>query len=133
MSASIFDGTAAHAADTWNEEVTTGQRFKFGANWSEFLKRLSPERIDDAEQSLRRMLEVERLDGKTFLDVGSGSGIFSLAARSLGARVTSFDFDPQSVACTAELKRRYFDDDSGWTVFRGSVLDPEAISHIGTF
>ena len=25
--------------------------------------------------------------------------------------MVSFDFDPQSVACTAELKRRYFPDD----------------------
>jgi len=29
----------------------------------------------------------------------------------LGARVHSFDYDPQSVACTAELKRRYFEGD----------------------
>jgi O-antigen/teichoic acid export membrane protein len=48
----------------------------------------------------------------SFLDIGSGSGLFSLAARRLGARVRSFDYDPQSVACTAELRRRYFPDDA---------------------
>ena len=52
--------------------------------------------------SLKQMLDVDRLDGKRFLDAGSGSGLFSLAARRLGAEVVSFDFDPQSVACTAD-------------------------------
>jgi hypothetical protein len=37
--------------------------------------------------------------------------------------VHSFDYDPQSVACTAELKKRYFPDDPGWVVEQGSVLD----------
>lgn len=40
-------------------------------------------------------------------DAGSGGGLFSLAAFRLGATVTSFDVDPDSVACTQELKRRY--------------------------
>jgi len=71
--------------------------------------------------------------GKTFLDAGSGSGLFSLAARRLGATVHSFDYDPQSVACTAELRRRYFPDDPGWSVEQGSVLDSEYLSSLGTF
>ena len=54
------------------------------------------------------MLGVESLAGKTFLDVGSGSGLFSLAARNLGAKVLSFDFDQSSVWCTAELKERFY-------------------------
>jgi 2-polyprenyl-6-hydroxyphenyl methylase/3-demethylubiquinone-9 3-methyltransferase len=45
-------------------------------------------------------LGLERLDGRSFVDAGSGSGLFSLAARNLGAAVTSFDFDPQSGAMT---------------------------------
>ena len=89
-----------------------GERFTFGDNWSRFLKLLDDERLRMAEASLKNMLGAENLIGKTFLDAGSGSGLFSLAARRLGASVHSFDFDPQSVACTAELKRRYFPDDS---------------------
>jgi 2-polyprenyl-6-hydroxyphenyl methylase/3-demethylubiquinone-9 3-methyltransferase len=79
------------------------------------------------------MLEVERLDGKRFLDIGSGSGLFSLAARRLGARVHSFDFDPQSVACTRELRRRYFNDDADWTVEEGSALDESYVKSLGHF
>jgi 2-polyprenyl-6-hydroxyphenyl methylase/3-demethylubiquinone-9 3-methyltransferase len=71
--------------------------------------------------------------GKSFLDVGSGSGLFSLAARRLGARVHSFDFDPQSVACTSELKRRYFPNDLGWTVQQGSVLNLEYVKSLPPF
>lgn len=78
------------------------------------------------------MLNVESLVDKTFLDVGSGSGLFSLAARMLGAKVYSFDYDPQSVACTAELKRRYFPNDD-WVVESGSVLDREYLSRLGQF
>ena len=47
-----------------------------------------------------------QITGKTFLDVGSGSGLFSLAAKNLGADVVSFDYDEASVWCTSELKNR---------------------------
>src|SRR5687768_17002539 len=79
------------------------------------------------------MLNVERLDGKSFLDIGSGSGLFSLAARRLGARVHSFDYDPQSVACTTELRRRYVPASADWIVERGSALDRDYLSTLGTF
>src|SRR4029079_13061254 len=75
----------------------------------------------------------ESLDANTFLDIGCGSGLFSLVARRLGARVHSFDLDPQSVACAAELKRRYAPDDPDWTIERGSVLDGEYLASLGTF
>jgi 2-polyprenyl-3-methyl-5-hydroxy-6-metoxy-1,4-benzoquinol methylase len=113
------------------KEVERGERFRFGANWARFIELLDDDRITTAESSLRRMLEVDRLDGMTFLDVGSGSGLFSLAARRLGARVHSFDFDPQSVACTRELRRRYFPDDAQWEVAEASVLDPDYMRGIG--
>jgi 2-polyprenyl-6-hydroxyphenyl methylase/3-demethylubiquinone-9 3-methyltransferase len=79
------------------------------------------------------MLEVSRLDGKRFLDAGSGSGLFSLAARRLGADVVSFDYDPESVGCTAELKSRYFPADRSWQVEQGSVLDEEYVRALGDF
>jgi 2-polyprenyl-6-hydroxyphenyl methylase/3-demethylubiquinone-9 3-methyltransferase len=119
---------SAHAA-----EVAGGERFTFGDNWRRFLAVLDEARIAEAEQSLRHMLGVERLDGKSFLDIGSGSGLFSLAARRLGARVHSFDYDPQSVACTRELRRRYFADDDNWKVEEASALDEAYVKSLGVF
>lgn len=115
------------------EEVKRGERFEFGKNWSLFLSTLNESRIALAENSLRRMLEVEDLCGKKFLDIGSGSGLFSLAARRLGARVHSFDFDPHSVACTQELRRRYFPDDSDWTIEEESALNAAYLESLGQF
>lgn len=114
-------------------EVALGQRFEFGANWARFLEQLDEDRIAAAENSLKSMLEVSDLSEKRFLDVGSGSGLFSLAARRLGAAVHSFDYDPRSVACTRELKERYFADDSKWTVQNGSVLDASYLAGLGQF
>ena len=74
-----------------------------------------------------------KLQGKYFLDIGSGSGLFSLAARNLGARVHSFDFDPRSVACTTELRRRYFPDDESWRIEEGSALNTEYVGSLGLF
>jgi len=119
--------------DTHAEEVAKGQRFEFGENWSRFLAVLDEGRVLEAMRSLRQMLGVEGLAGRTFLDVGSGSGLFSLAARRMGAQVRSFDYDPKSVACTAELRRRYFPDDTFWLVERGSVLDEHYLNTLGKF
>lgn len=119
--------------NTYEAEVAAGQRFEFGKNWEHFLEILDDRRIEAAKQSLQDYLEVDRLDGNTFLDAGSGSGLFSLAARMLGASVRSFDFDPHSVACTLELKRRYFPDDDAWRVDQGSVLDQDYLNSLGTF
>ena len=98
------------------KKIDDPNRFAFGANWSRFLSVLDEERIAEAQQSLQQMFDVENLRGKSFLDIGSGSGLFSLAARRLGAKVHSFDYDVQSVACTEELRRRYYPDDADWQV-----------------
>lgn len=121
------------AESAHSQEVKQGARFEFGANWARFLSVLDEERIAEAERSLRTMLGVEELKGRSFLDVGSGSGLFSLAARRLGARVHSLDYDPQSVACTTELRRRFFPDDPDWTVEQGSALDAEYMGGLGEF
>ena len=112
-------------------EISEGTRFAFGANWARFLADIDEERIQSAEASLRAMLGVARLDGLRFLDIGSGSGLSSLAARRLGAEVRSFDFDPESVACTSELRRRFRPGDEGWTIEQGSVLDRAYLERLG--
>jgi 2-polyprenyl-6-hydroxyphenyl methylase/3-demethylubiquinone-9 3-methyltransferase len=115
-------------------EIQQGRRFEFGKNWLRFLQVLNEDRIVEAEKSLRAMLEFESLSGRSFLDIGSGSGLFSLAAMRLGAaKVRSFDYDPQSVACTLELKRRYFPAAERWTIEEGSVLDAAYLARLGRF
>jgi len=113
--------------------ITNENRFGFGANWARFLSVLDSSRIAKAELSLKTMLGVESLEGKRFLDAGSGSGLFSLAARRLGATVVSFDRDPQSVSCTQELRNRYFPADRNWRVEQGSVLDEAFLRSLGEF
>jgi len=115
------------------DEIAAGERFAFGQNWQRFLTTLDEGRIQRAEDSLRRMLEVTDLRGSTFLDVGCGSGLFSLAARRLGARVHSFDFDAQSVACARQLRLQYFSDDAGWIIEQGSILDAAYLVRLGRF
>lgn len=114
-------------------EVERGERFEFGKNWKNFLKHLNERRIRRAEESLLGMLELPGLQGKTFLDIGSGSGLFSLVARRLGAKVHSLDYDPQSVACTRYLKETYFGNDPNWKAEEGSVLDAGYIRSLGQF
>lgn len=118
---------------THQKEIAQGERFEFGKNWSRFLTCLDEPRIAAAEASLQEMLEVRDLAGERFLDIGCGSGLFSLAARRLGAVVHSFDYDPQSVACTVELKRRYFPGDVLWNIEVGSALDQGYLASLGLF
>ena len=133
MSNNLVSAPLVAAVDTHADEIARGERFEFGSNWARFLAVLDDDKIRAAERALQDMLEMERLDGLRFLDIGSGSGLSSLAARRLGARVHSFDYDPQSVACTRELRRRYFPSDAEWVVERGSVLDAAAMRALGTF
>jgi SAM-dependent methyltransferase len=125
----MIRGTPAEAARTQADD-----RFEFGANWRRFLEVLDDRRIDESQRALAQMLAVETLEGQSFLDIGSGSGLSSLAAMRLGAaRVCSFDYDEESVACTAELRRRYYPGAENWTVERGDATDPEYVRALGTF
>ncbi len=109
------------------------RRFAFGRNWQSFLRLLDEERIQTATASLTAMLDRRDLRGTRFLDAGCGSGLFSLAARRLGATVVSFDLDRDSVACARELRLRYFPDDPCWEVREGSALDEAFLAALGDF
>ncbi|GAB4486964.1 MAG: hypothetical protein OHK006_15450 [Thermodesulfovibrionales bacterium] len=103
-----------------DEKIT----FSFGRNWQDFVRRsLNNERVRAAEDSLTGFLGMPDLAGRTFLDIGCGSGLFSLAAHRLGAQsVRSFDLDPFSVECTRWLKERE-GNPGNWSVGCGSILD----------
>jgi len=108
-------------------------RFAFGANWSRFVACVDGRRIEAAQASLVEMMgSADAIRGRTFLDAGSGSGLFSLAAARIGAaRVHSFDYDADSVATTAEIKRRFEPQNAAWTVERGDILDREYVAGLG--
>jgi 2-polyprenyl-3-methyl-5-hydroxy-6-metoxy-1,4-benzoquinol methylase len=85
--------------------------FKFGENWSSYAELLDPQRIKQAQADLQRILGRERLDGLTFLDIGSGSGLHSLAAIRMGAaEILAVDIDPDSVRTTRETLSRFAPD-----------------------
>jgi 2-polyprenyl-3-methyl-5-hydroxy-6-metoxy-1,4-benzoquinol methylase len=130
MSQSSLDSSAVskHTA-----EVQSGDRFTFGENWRDFLGTIDDKRIEVATESLKSMLGVDTLEGKAFVDVGSGSGLFSLAAHRLGATVTSFDYDPSSVGCTVEMRDRYAPNSTRWKIIHGSVLDEAFLRSLGQF
>jgi 2-polyprenyl-6-hydroxyphenyl methylase/3-demethylubiquinone-9 3-methyltransferase len=130
--ASLTNGPVL-AAQQGSQASKADARFAFGKNWQRFLGYLNEERIVEAEKSLRNMLEQESLSGKSFLDIGCGSGLFSLAARRLGARVFSFDYDPQSVACAFQVKDAFSPGDPDWQIERGSALDQSYLRNPGTF
>jgi 2-polyprenyl-3-methyl-5-hydroxy-6-metoxy-1,4-benzoquinol methylase len=119
---------AQHASET-----RSGERFAFGENWRDFLRTVDETRIAVAVESLKHMLGVQTLDGQRFVDIGSGSGLFSLAAHRLRADVTSFDYDPSSVGCTSEMRDRYADDSPPWCILHGSALDKAFLEELGTF
>lgn len=108
------------------------KRFWFGKNWKKFLLDLSPEQIEESKKSLASIFG-DSLKNKTFIDVGCGSGLSSLAAMFLGARVHSFDYDEDSVGCCRYLKKRFFQDDKNWIIQQGSVLDETFLMNLGKF
>ena len=116
------------------DELAAGDRFGFGKNWKQYLKGLEDSAIDQASRHLAEQLGVTDLKGKRFIDIGSGSGLFSLAAYRLGATVYSLDYDPQSVVATKSLRALVLgENESGWTIEEGSVLDQDYLSSLGKF
>jgi 2-polyprenyl-3-methyl-5-hydroxy-6-metoxy-1,4-benzoquinol methylase len=109
-----------------------GGRFSFGRNWRGFVDIVDEARIEAAIESLTGPLRSTDLSGRTFLDAGCGSGLFSLAAHRIGASVRSFDVDPACVAAAAELRRR-FAPGCDWGIEQGSILDERFVHDLGRF
>lgn len=117
-----------------SNDIQKELRFEFGANWQSYLDHyLSPERIAQARQHLLSFIGREDLRGLRILDIGSGSGIHSMAAFQAGAvEVVSFDYDADSVMATKRL-HAMCQSPEHWRVMQGSVLDPEFMSSLGEF
>ena len=83
-------------------------RFEFGKNWEQFSGLVDETRIADASNRLASLLRSNDLSGRSFLDIGCGSGLHSLAALRMGAaRVVAIDLDPHSVATTRAVLERF--------------------------
>jgi SAM-dependent methyltransferase len=113
--------------------MSNKDRFEFGENWSRFLSTLDDQRVEVAKQSLQTLIQVDDFRKLRFLDAGSGSGLFSLAASQLGAEVTSFDLDKNSVECTRLLKERFSLGANSWSVLEGSLADRDFLNSLGSF
>ena len=102
--------------------------FSFGQNWLDYSRRIDEETVQQAAASLQRLFGVESLSGRSFLDIGCGSGLFCVAAARLGAGpVVGLDVDPKSVQATAQNAAR-FSPEASIRVAVGSILDPAAVA-----
>ena len=108
--------------------------FTFGKNWGKFLvNSYSEERVEAAKAELLKSLKRDSLEGMSFLDIGLGSGIHSLAAYRAGAeRIVSFDLDADCVALGKKLAAKAGSPDN-WILLQGSILDDAFIESLGKF
>lgn len=95
--------------------MTERVTFSFGENWQKYLDAMPAGALETTRAYVHDWLG--DLHGKTLVDVGSGSGLLSLCAHELGAQVTSFDVDPESVAATGRLAQ------GRWEVRQSSILE----------
>ena len=117
-----------------DKQIMSALRFGFGRNWHQFLDTIDEASIQKAADSLQSFLKLNSLEDKRFLDVGCGSGLFSLAARRMKADVLSFDYDALSVHCARKLETSFFPgNDHAWHIEQGSILDDRYIDKLGQF
>lgn len=107
-------------------------RFAFGRNWQKFSRLIDERRVEAAVTGLTGLLQRTDLVDRTFLDIGCGSGLSSLAALRLGATVKAFDFDRDSVDATRTNLTRLAAG-GRWSVGQGSALDADYMRSLGQF
>jgi ribosomal protein L11 methylase PrmA len=87
-----------------SSNLNVEEHFRFGENWLSFLSTVNEQSIASAIENLARLLPAEHIAGRTFLDIGCGSGLSLLAAERMGARGNlGVDLDPQCVAASRQL------------------------------
>ena len=108
-------------------ETKLESHFEFGKNWEKLVSQLGDESVANAARALAGFLEREDLRGLSFLDVGCGSGLSSLAAFQLGAKsIVSVDIDPQNIANVSRLRAKFsVPVDFSWTAWTASIVNQE--------
>jgi SAM-dependent methyltransferase len=108
--------------------------FKFGQNWASFSRQLDEARVEEAITSLTSLFGENALKGKSFLDIGCGSGLFSIAASRLGAQpIVGIDVDPVSVDTSRINFSHWVDGKPTASFLQASVLDTGQMKSLGTF
>ena len=98
--------------------------FAFGKNWASYAQLVTETRVQAAVDSLRKLAGGD-LHGKSFLDIGCGSGLHALAALRLGAsEVLAIDIDGDSVATALQLLQTNAPKQC-WSARQASVFDLE--------
>ncbi len=88
--------------------LSAESHFAFGKNWLDYSQRIDERMIAQAVSDLQRLSGRSRFDGLTFLDIGSGSGLHTLAAIRMGAaRVVGVDIDTDSVDASRRTMARF--------------------------
>jgi 2-polyprenyl-6-hydroxyphenyl methylase/3-demethylubiquinone-9 3-methyltransferase len=110
------------------------QGFDFGSNWDVFsAKKIDARRLAQASESLRLLLQRDSLLGLSFLDVGCGSGLFSIAACQLGAvKVMGIDINPACIVVSTR-NRDQLAPGSTITFQIASALDRSRLNELGQF
>lgn len=97
--------------------------FAFGENWASYAKLIGEPQIEQAKEGLLKLIPAEDFKGRSFLDIGCGSGLHALAATQLGvARVVGVDIDPNSTA-TAKHVLSERAPHTPWQIENVSVFD----------
>ncbi|MDC0647991.1 class I SAM-dependent methyltransferase [Candidatus Pelagibacter sp.] len=108
-------------------------KFKFGKNWKLFLKGLESKQIQISKKALLKFKQNINLENRSFIDIGSGSGLSSLIAKQLGAKVTSIDVDIECIECTKFLKNKFYKDSKDWDIKKLSILNTKNIKKMNKF
>ena len=113
---------------------TTETRFEFGKNWHNYVKKnFSQDKVEISRRHILEFMCRNTLTGLSFLDIGCGSGLHSLAAlQAEVSSVYSFDFDMESIAAARFVKDQAGRPDN-WSIEQGSILDDDFVTRMPQF
>ena len=84
------------------------KHFRFGENWDNFSNLIDENRLEQAMISLKKLSNKKNFNNLSFLDIGCGSGLSSLAALKLNCKkLYAIDQDEKSVMTTKKVLKNF--------------------------